>query len=271
MPRLAVCSWSLQPTGPADLAAKVRHCGLDAIQLALDPIRSGQWNEAETVRALAGITLLSAMMATKGEDYTTLDTIKSTGGVRPDATWPDNLEAAKANADLAARLGLRLVTFHAGFLPHRPADPERARMLDRLRQIVGAFNARGVAVAFETGQESADTLLGVLAEVPGARVNFDPANMILYAMGDPIESLRKLAPHVAQIHIKDANPTPTPGAWGSEAPAGSGAVDWDAFFGVYRRAGLQCDLVIEREAGEQRVADVRTAAALVRTKGPALG
>jgi L-ribulose-5-phosphate 3-epimerase len=273
MPHLAVCSWSLQPTGPADLAAKVRDCGLDAIQLALDPIRSGQWNEAETARALAdeGITALSAMMATKGEDYTTLDTIKSTGGVRPDATWPDNLQAAKANADLAARLGLKLVTLHAGFLPHRPADPERARMLDRLRQIVGAFNARGVAVAFETGQESADTLLGVLAEVPGARINFDPANMILYAMGDPIESLRKLAPHVAQIHIKDANPTPTPGAWGSEAPAGSGAVDWDAFFAAYRTAGLRCDLVIEREAGEQRVADVRTAAALVRTKGPALG
>lgn len=272
MPRLAVCSWSLQPTGPADLAAKVGRCGLSAIQLALDPIRTGEWDEAETARALSGkgITAVSGMMGTKGEDYSTLDTIKATGGVRADATWPSNLAAARDNADLAARLGLPLVTLHAGFLPHDPADLERGRMLDRLALVIEVFGARGVGVAFETGQESADTLLGVLAELPGAGVNFDPANMILYAMGDPIESLRKLAPHVAQIHIKDANPTPTPGTWGSEQAAGTGSVDWDAFFAVYREAGLGCDLVIEREAGDARVEEVRAAAALVRAKGPKL-
>lgn len=270
MPRLAVCSWSLQPTGPADLAAKVRECGLDAIQLALDPIRTGEWDEAETVRALQDITLVSGMMGTKGEDYSTLETIKATGGVRPDETWPDNLEAAKANADLAAGLGLKLVTLHAGFLPHDPSSPERATMLDRLNQIVGVFGDRGVSVAFETGQETADTLLSVLPSTPGAGINFDPANMILYAMGDPIEALNHLSRHVAQIHVKDANPTATPGTWGSEEPVGAGAVDWDEFFAVYRRAGLRCDLVIEREAGDQRVADVRKAAALVRAKCPDL-
>lgn len=270
MPRLAVCSWSLQPAGPEDLAAKVRECGLDAVQLALDPIRTGEWDEGQTVRALAGLTLVSGMMGTEGEDYTTLETIKTTGGVRPDATWPTNLEAAKANADLAARLGLPLVTLHAGFLPHDATDPERARMIDRLNQLIEAFSARSVSVAFETGQETADTLLGVLPETPGARVNFDPANMILYAMGNPVDSLNKLADQVAQIHIKDATPTDTPGTWGAEVPAGDGAVDWESFFEVYERSGLACDLVIEREAGEQRVADVRTAAAMVRAKGPKL-
>jgi L-ribulose-5-phosphate 3-epimerase len=270
MPRLAVCSWSLQPTGPADLATKLADCGLNAVQLALDPLRTGEWDQAETVRTLAdaGITVSSGMMVTKGEDYTTLDTIKVTGGVRPDETWPDNLAAAQANADLAQRLGIPLVTLHAGFLPHDPANPERARMLDRLAQIIDVFSQRDVRVAFETGQESADTLLGVLDELPGASVNFDPANMILYGMGDPVDSLRKLAPHVAQIHIKDANPTTTPGTWGSEEPAGTGAVDWDAFFGVYHSAGLTCDLVIEREAGDARVPDVRTAAALARNSQP---
>ena len=53
MPRLAVCSWSLQPTGPADLVEKIRACGINAVQLALDPIRRGEWDEAETARALA--------------------------------------------------------------------------------------------------------------------------------------------------------------------------------------------------------------------------
>lgn len=273
MPRLGLCSWSLRPSSVGDLAARTRECGVHAVQLALDPLRTGVWDAEATLRILSenDITVLSGMMATKGEDYSTLDSIRVTGGVRPDATWPDNLAAANANADLAARLDLSLVTLHAGFLPHDGGDPERGRMLERLRDVVAAFEERRVRVAFETGQESADTLLGVLAELPeSVGVNFDPANMILYGMGDPIDALRKLAPRVAQIHIKDALPTSTPGAWGTEVAAGAGAVDWNAFFAVYRDAGLACDLVIEREAGTVRIPDIRAAAALVRAALPQL-
>ena len=270
MPRLAVCSWSLQPTGPADLAARVNACGVDAVQLALDPIRRGEWDEAETVRVLtdADIAVLSGMIEMAGEDYSTLDTIKETGGVRPDSTWDANLAAAKDNAELAARLGLGLVTFHIGFVPHDAADPERDKLIDRCRQIVAQFDAHNIRIAFETGQEAADTLLPVLAAMPDSvGVNFDPANMILYGMGDPIDAIRTLAPRVKQIHIKDATPAETPGMWGTEQPAGGGAVDWDAFFGVYRELGLACDLVVEREGGTQRVEDVRTGATLVRAQG----
>ena len=76
--RIGVCSWSLRPEGPEDLARKVRACGLDAVQLALDPIRTGAWDERATHRALRdyGIAVLSGMIATKGEDYTTLDSIR---------------------------------------------------------------------------------------------------------------------------------------------------------------------------------------------------
>lgn len=270
MPRLAVCSWSLRPTGPADLVEKIRACGLDAVQLALDPIRRGDWDEAETVHALAdaGITIVSGMIEMAGEDYSTLVTIKETGGVRPDTTWPANLEAAKAGAAIAARLGLKLVTFHIGFVPHEASDPERAKLIDRVRQIVATFDAHGISMAFETGQEAADTLLPVLDAMPeSVGVNFDPANMILYGMGDPIDAIRKLAPRTRQIHIKDASHTDTPGTWGTEQPAGRGDVDWDAFFGVYREAGLTCDLVVEREGGDARVEDVRAGAALVRAQG----
>ncbi|MGD9689306.1 MAG: sugar phosphate isomerase/epimerase family protein [Phycisphaerales bacterium] len=277
MSRVGVCSWSLQPASPTDLADKVRACGLDAVQLALDPLRTGQWSEADTARALkaAGITICSGMMAFRGEDYSTLESIRRTGGVRPDLDWPENLDAAEACARLAERLGLALVTFHAGFIPHEAADPVRGIMIDRLRHVVDAFSARGVRVALETGQESAQTLLDALAELdrPLVGANFDPANMILYAMGDPVASLRLLARagRVAQVHIKDALPTRTPGTWGEETPAGAGAVDWPAFFRVLREHAhtpahpLACDLVIERESGGTRLDDVRAAAALVRS------
>jgi sugar phosphate isomerase/epimerase len=261
--RLGVCSWSLQPTGPRDLAAKVASIGLRAVQLALDPIRTGAWSEPETRAALEGVQLLSGMMGTKGEDYSTLDSIRRTGGVRPDSTWPDNLAAAKANATLAKRLGLSLVTFHAGFLPHDRRDPERARMIDRLRQVAAVFADCSIRIAFETGQESADTLLEVLDELPTVGVNFDPANMILYGMGDPVEAVKKLAPRIAQFHIKDAIPSPVAGQWGEEVVAGTGAVRWPDFFAA--AASIAGDFIIEREAGTNRIADVIAARRLVET------
>lgn len=267
---LAVCSWSLQPSTPRDLVKKINECGLSGVQLALDPIRTGQWDEIETVALLdgAGIEIVSGMMATAGEDYTTLETIRQTGGVRPDHTWAENLAAARRNAELAARIGINLVSFHAGFIPHHPADPEWSKLISRLQDIADVFHGCGVRVALETGQENARTLLEALAAVDRASVgiNFDPANMILYNMGDPVEALGMLASRVEQIHIKDAQPTAVPGQWGSEVPAGCGVVDWEAFFGIVRDRLPDCDLVIEREVGDERVKDVMAAAKLVRAR-----
>jgi sugar phosphate isomerase/epimerase len=121
----------------------------------------------------------------------------------------------------------------------------------------------------ETGQEDATTLVAVLAELnerlpAKARVgvNFDPANMILYGMGEPVSALGLLLPHVMQAHVKDALPTTQEGTWGEERPVGMGGVDWKGFFGVLSR-GFAGDLVIERESGEARVEDVCRARALI--------
>lgn len=259
---IGVCSWSLQPASPEELVERVRACGLDAVQLALDPLRTEAWDEGRTRRRLAdaGIRVLSGMMGMAGEDYSTLETIKRTGGVRPDATWDANRAAAVENARLAARLGLDLVSFHAGFLPHEPGA-ERAKLVERLRVLCDVFAAEDVRVALETGQETAETLLAVLEEVDreNAGVNFDPANMVLYDQSDPIDALRRLAPRVLQLHVKDARRTRTPGTWGEEVPVGSGDVDWDAFLTIVRDHPLRGALVIEREAGAERVDDIRTA------------
>lgn len=271
--RIGVCSWSLQPASPAELAARAGEVWVRHVQLALDPLRRGDWSvdDLRSSFEASGLSVLSGMMEMKDEDYSTLETIRETGGVRPDAHLEHNIAAAHGNAELAARLGLDLVTLHAGFLPHDADDPERAAMLDRLRQLADAFAAHGVRMGLETGQEDATTLLGAFRDLAHENVgiNFDPANMILYGMGDPVTSLRELAPHVVQIHVKDATPTEVPGTWGAEVPVGTGAVDWDAFFGVMKEHDLGCDLVIEREAGDQRVADARTALALVQEKAPA--
>ncbi len=270
--RLAVCSWSLQPTSADDLFQKLAATGILRVSIALDPIREnagGAWADFKARCAQQGVTCVSGMMTALGEDYSTLESIKRTGGVVPDEHWEGNWRNFQANADLAQRLGLRFVMFHAGFLPHEPADPDFAKLAGRLRQIADLFAARGIAVGFETGQESADTLKAFLLQLDRANVgiNFDPANMILYDKGDPIPALRTLGPWLRQCHIKDANRTPVPGTWGEEVVVGTGQVDWQAFVRVLAELKFTGDLCLEREAGTQRVVDLRAGRAYLESLG----
>ncbi len=267
--RIGVCSWSLRADSPAELATRAAACGVSHVQLALEPLRPSRpqpWSLDETADALAaqGIACLSGMMEMEGEDYSTLDSIRRTGGVRPDEHWEANLAAAHENAIAMARLGLDLVSFHAGFLPHEDGA-ERRKLLARLREMVDVFADAGARTAFETGQESADTLVAFLNELDrdSAGVNFDPANMILYDQGDPIAGLRRLAPRVLQIHVKDATRTKTAGEWGAEVCVGTGDVDWPAFFATLDANALDVDLVIEREAGDRRIDDIIAARGVI--------
>lgn len=261
--RLAVCSWSLQPQSPEELLEKMREIGLKTIQLALDPLREnpGVWDKTKQLCAENGFILVSGMFGTIGEDYTTMESIKRTGGVVPDEHWPENWKNIQAVADIAKSLGIRLVTFHAGFLPHDHTSPEFKKLVSRIGQIADHFRRKGLDLAFETGQEDADDLELFLIQLnrPNVGVNFDPANMILYDRGDPIDALRTLGKRLKQVHIKDATRTKTPGQWGEEVVVGTGEVDWKEFFATLdelRFAGFCC---IEREAGGQRVADIKAA------------
>jgi sugar phosphate isomerase/epimerase len=263
--RLAICSWSLQPESPSALADKLRAIGIDRTQLALDPIRTGgEWSDGIDKLADLGITVPSGMFAAVGEDYSTLDSIRQTGGIVPDATWPGTFENFKQMAPIAQRAGLTHVMFHAGFLPHERTDPAYMKLAGRLGQVASLFADHGLTCCLETGQEEAVALRGFLEELarPNVRVNFDPANLILYGKGDPIAGLKTLLPYVEQCHIKDAKKTRVPGTWGDEVVVGTGEVDWRAFFATLGQ-GFTGTLALEREAGDDRVADLKTAHAFV--------
>lgn len=240
------------------------------MQLALTPVVENHavWGGVFDALAAARIEVASGMLETVGEDYSTLDAIRATGGVVPDASWPATRARSAEVARLAGRHGIRLVTFHAGFIPHE-AGPDREKLFGRLRELSAMFAAHGARIAFETGQESAATLAHALDALGEASigVNFDPANMILYGMGDPVEAVRALAPRIAQVHVKDARPTAVTGTWGSEVCAGTGAVDWNAFFAVLASVPATIRLAIEREAGDDRVGDIRAAVDMLRSRG----
>ncbi len=255
---ISICSWSLRPRSPDMLVFDLQKCGIANVQLALVPLtESENWSNCKSILRDASIKIVSGMFEPVGEDYTTLETIAKTGGVRQDASWQKTLERSKASAVIASDLGLSLVTFHAGFLPHNSCQ-ERTKMLDRLVQIADIFANNEITIAFETGQETAEVLSGVLEELshPYIGVNFDPANMILYGQGDPVEAIKRLSPWVRQVHIKDAIAPLVTGTWGTEVVVGMGDVDWAQFIPAIPRG---VNLVVEREAGENRIEDIQLA------------
>lgn len=261
---IGVCSWSLQPKGPEELVAALKALGLKNLQLALDPIRlePQRWRPLAQMLADEDIQIVSAQFGTIGEDYTTPQTIRATGGVVPTAHWPVNLENIRACLAVAENLNVRRVTSHAGFIPPDKNDPMFDTLVGRVQTIADVCaDAGGMEFLLETGQETADTLGRFLQAVdrPNVGVNFDPANMLLYDMGDPLAAVQKLLPNVRQVHIKDAIPPTAAGTWGEEVPVGTGRVDWSAFLGTLISHGYAGDWIIEREAGTQRLADIATA------------
>jgi sugar phosphate isomerase/epimerase len=165
----------------------------------------------------------------------------------------------RAMAPIAKQLNIPYVMFHAGFLPHDTHDPVYDKLIKRLAEVADLFGDLGIQVGFETGQEDAPTLIKMLDRLnkKNVGVNFDPANIILYDVGDPIEALRPLGSRVMQVHLKDARRTKVKGEWGTELAVGDGEVDWKKFFATLDAIGFRGPMAIEREAENQRVVDIK--------------
>jgi L-ribulose-5-phosphate 3-epimerase len=259
---IGVCSWSLQVTSVPELKKLMDQLGIDVVQIACGDPHHAAWEEGdnlpEAARA-AGFRMTGAMLGFPGEDYTTPQTIQNTGGFGNPATRPERLERFRWALDRTRALGLSDLMLHAGFLPE-PGDPDRKPFLDTLAKVSELARTQGVTVGFETGQETAELLRRTLDDLkcPNLKVNFDPANMILYDKGDPLRAVEILGPDIRSVHVKDAIRTKVPGTWGEEVPLGKGQVDIRAFVRTLQKVGYRGPLCIEREVGnqQQRVADI---------------
>src|SRR2546428_4527170 len=154
---IGVCSWSLQVKSVAELQRLLHRLGIDVVQIACGDPHHAAWEEGdrlpEAARA-AGFRMTGAMLGFPGEDYTTPQTIQKTGGFGDPALRPQRLERLKWALDRAIALGLKDLMFHAGFLPE-PGHPDRKPFLDTLTKAADLAKAKGITVAFETGQETA--------------------------------------------------------------------------------------------------------------------
>ena len=266
--RIGVCSWSWK-LPMHEVIAQMEANGISGVNLALMPFIENDkyhggsegpetWAFLKEKVASGRIRVLSTMISTVGEDYTTPATIRRTGGIVPDEHWEANKVRFAKGAALTKELGCRYLLTHAGFLDEE--DPIAfAKYRARVLWIRDVCAQNGVNLILETGQEAAEALADFLPKVPGVYVNFDPANMLLYGKGCPMEALPRILPWIRQVHVKDAVLAHKPGDWGTEVPWGEGEVGGAAFVDTLERLGFVGNYVIEREAGDNRPQDIALA------------
>ena len=238
--------------GPAETLREVMGLGARCGQIGIPggmPLHgaAAQWKAALDE---AGFTVFTVFAAFEGEDYADIPAVERTVGFVPHATRETRVERILALSDFASELGVASIGAHVGFVPNH-SDPEYAGVRELVRRICDHAAQRGQTFALETGQEPAAALLGFLKDVDrsNAVINFDPANMILYGTGDPIEALGLLGPDVRSVHAKDGDwpPEDKPGALGTERPLGQGSVGIERFVRKLRRVGYTGPLAVERE------------------------
>jgi len=200
------------------------------------------------------ITLTCVFGGFEGESYADIPTTARTVGLVPPATRAERLREMKEIADYARVLGVSVVGLHVGFVPHDRNSSDYHDVVHVTRELCEHCLGQGQALHLETGQETADDLLAFLAAVQrdNLKINFDPANMILYGTGDPIEALKKVGRYVGSVHCKDANWAANPGQeWGTEVPLGQGAVNMEKYLQTLKDLGYRGPLTIEREIPQE--------------------
>ena len=221
-------------------------------KFALDPRAIQEWKKA---LEQAHFTLCTVFAAFEGESYADIPTVQRTVGFIPEVTREVRERRMMEVSDFAAQLGVPGVATHVGFVPEDTGDPDYLAVREMVRRVCDHAVSHQQTFALETGQERAATLLSFLIDVNrrNLAINFDPANMILYGTGDPIESLAVVGQHVVSVHCKDGDwpPTGVPGALGTERPLGQGSVDLKAFLATLKKIGYRGPLTIEREAHDK--------------------
>lgn len=172
-----------------------------------------------------------------------------TVGIVPLKYRAERVAIIKRGSDFAKLLGVELVASHAGFIPENMSDPLYPGVVEALRDLALHCKGNGQVLCFETGQETPVTLLRTLEDVGTGNlgVNLDPANLVMYGKGNPVDALKVIGKFVRGIHIKDGK-YPTDGReLGIEVPLGQGDVDFPKFFAGLEAVGYRGAYTLEIE------------------------
>jgi len=243
--------------------AEVRNFGLKVCQVNAWGGKQPWWGNAVKNYPSAcrkyGVKATSMWVGWSGPAAWNFTEGPTTLGIVPRKWRKMRVRQLKDGADLAAKLRIPAIITHLGFIPENPNEPLFAEVVRAVRDIALHCKRRGIGFWFETGQETPTTILRLI-EVVGTGnlgLNLDPANLILYGKGNPIDALDVFGKYVKCVHAKDGMYPTNPMYLGHEVKVGTGRVRFPEFVKRLREVGFKGDFIIEREiSGEQQKKDI---------------
>ncbi|MBR2847526.1 MAG: TIM barrel protein [Clostridia bacterium] len=251
-------------------ADKIIDLGLETIQLSCWEPELYTQETADKIKAMLGdkieITSVWAGWTGGPRDWNVMDG-PYTLGIVPEAYRARRLQEVIDGAKFAKMLGVKEVATHVGFIPEQPASELYRGVMRSIRYLAEELDKMGLYFNFETGQETPVTLMRMITDVdmPNVGINLDPANLIMYGKGNPIDALDIFKGKIRGVHIKDGDyPTDFYGL-GAERVVGEGTVNFDVFLPKLLKQGYTGDLYIEREInGDQQIADIKKTISYVK-------
>jgi sugar phosphate isomerase/epimerase len=243
---------------------RVTQFGLNVCQLVSWDMSQCTTEIADTVKAEAaasGVRICGMWAGVPGPAEWNFKKGPVTLGLVPPEYRRERVDALKKWADFAVRIGAPSIVTHAGFIPENLTDPLFQGVIDAIREVAEYCEKLGIGFWFETGQETPVVLLRTIEHVgmENMGVNLDPANLILYGKGNPIDALDVIGKYVKDVHVKDGLYPTNGDELGVEVPAGKGSVRFPEFMRRLKDMGFDGDFIIEREIseGEEQNRDIR--------------
>jgi sugar phosphate isomerase/epimerase len=165
---------------------------------------------------------------------------------------------------LAFELGPRLVIVQCPKIVDDAESPRATAMRSSLLDL-GRYGDRiGSAVALEIGFDSAETVRDYLNtfDCGSLGVNYDPVNMLLHDR-DPVKSLLPLQGKILHTQARDARLAAV-SRTAAEVPVGAGDIEWLSYFGTLMAIEYRGWVVVKREIGDNRLADVEAGVKFLR-------
>lgn len=262
---IGVCSWSLDRNDilrAIEIASHELH--VSVMQLGFFSRESLRGANADQICRLSKSTNLQIpgiFIGYENEDYSSIETITTTGGLLPDEFYDQRLAMMCDAASLAVNVHASTISIHVGTIPHDASSPDFIKLVDRCSEVAQALADRGLQLLLETGRESIDTLQQFIQAVgrDHIAVNFDPCNLIIYGVDDPVKAVSRLKGCVEMVHLKDAKRSDNPGVdYGQAAAMGTGDVQIPRVLSKLRTIGYTGPLLIEnniRDGGLQPIKD----------------
>lgn len=182
-------------------------------------------------------------------------------GLVPESYRAIRIEELKKGAEFAHELGVSDMATHVGFVPEQPCYTGYRDLVSAVGHIAEHCAKYNISFNFETGQETPVTLMRLFEDVGADNlgVNLDPANLILYGRGNPVDALDIYGDRIRGVHVKDGDyPKGDFHRLGKERVVGEGSVNFPVFLPKLLKGGYKGDLYIEREiTGKERAEDIK--------------